>query len=212
MADLRLLVVAGDPLARAGLTMLLSNQPGLQIVGQVGESEALTAEVEVYRPDVIVWDLGWETGDSIEMLAELTAEREEPGIAVVGLIPDGEQASAVWLAGVGGLLFRDVTIERLFAAIQAVDQGLAAIEPELLADLLPTASFEEPALTEALTPRELEVLQLLAEGLANRAIAQQLDISEHTVKFHVNAIMGKLGAQSRTAAVVQATRLGLIIL
>lgn len=212
MADLRLLVVAGDPLARAGLTMLLSNQPGLQIVGQVGESEALTAEVEVYRPDVIVWDLGWEPGDSIEMLAELAAESEEPGIAVVGLIPDGEQASAVWLAGVGGLLFRDVTIERLFAAIQAVDQGLAAIEPELLADLLPTASFEEPTLTEALTPRELEVLQLLAEGLANRAIAQQLDISEHTVKFHVNAIMGKLGAQSRTAAVVQATRLGLIIL
>lgn len=212
MADLRLLVVAGDPLARAGLTMLLSNQPGLQIVGQVGESEALTAEVEVYRPDVIVWDLGWEPGDSIEMLAELAAESEEPGIAVVGLIPDGEQASAVWLAGVGGLLFRDVTIERLFAAIQAVDQGLAAIEPELLADLLPTASFEELALTEALTPRELEVLQLLAEGLANRAIAQQLDISEHTVKFHVNAIMGKLGAQSRTAAVVQATRLGLIIL
>ena len=212
MADLRLLVVAGDPLARAGLTMLLSDQPGLQIVGQVGESEELTAEVEVYRPDVIVWDLGWEPGDSIEMVAELAAESEEPGIAIVGLIPDGEQASAVWLAGVGGLLFRDVTIERLYAAIQAVAQGLVAIEPELLADILPTASFEEPALAEALTPRELEVLQLLAEGLANRAIAQQLDISEHTVKFHVNAIMGKLGAQSRTAAVVRATRLGLIML
>jgi two-component system nitrate/nitrite response regulator NarL len=212
MADLRLLVVAGDPLARAGLATLLSDQPGLQIVGQAGEGEGLISEVEVYRPDVIVWDLGWDPGDSLDMLADLAAENEGAEIAVVGLIPDGEQAPAVWSAGVGGLLYRNVTVERLCAAIQAVAQGLAAIEPELLDDLLPAGSIEEPGLTEALTPRELEVLQLLAEGLANKAIAQRLDISEHTVKFHVNALMGKLGAQSRTAAVVRATRLGLILL
>jgi DNA-binding NarL/FixJ family response regulator len=86
------------------------------------------------------------------------------------------------------------------------------MEPELLTFGWPAASAEAPGLAEELTPREREVLQLLAEGLANKAIAQQLTISEHTVKFHVNAIMSKLGAQSRTAAVVRATRLGLVVL
>jgi DNA-binding NarL/FixJ family response regulator len=81
-----------------------------------------------------------------------------------------------------------------------------------MALLAPATPLPEPLLVEELTPRELEVLRLLAEGLSNKAIAQQLDISDHTVKFHVNAIMSKLGAQSRTAAVVQATRLGLIVL
>ena len=212
MADLRLLIIAGDPLARAGLATLLTDQPDLHIVGQIGESDSLSSEIDVYRPDVIVWDLGWEPGESIDLLAELAAENEGGEFTIVGLIQNGEQASAVWSAGVGGLLYRDVAVERLLAAINAAAQGLAAIDPELLADLSPAGSLEEPTLAEELTPRELEVLQLLAEGLANKAIAQELDISDHTVKFHVNAIMSKLGAQSRTAAVVRATRLGLIML
>jgi DNA-binding NarL/FixJ family response regulator len=81
-----------------------------------------------------------------------------------------------------------------------------------LANELPRSERPAEAPAEALTPRELEVLQLLAEGLPNKTIARQLSISEHTVKFHLNAIMSKLGAQSRTEAVVRATRLGLIIL
>ncbi|MGH2536960.1 MAG: response regulator transcription factor, partial [Candidatus Promineifilaceae bacterium] len=85
----------------------------------------------------------------------------------------------------------------------------AIVEPEFLGALRPAAPLEEPPL-EPLTPRELEVLGLLAEGLTNKAIALRLGISEHTVKFHLNAILSKLGAQSRTAAVVRATRLGLI--
>ena len=107
---------------------------------------------------------------------------------------------------------RTASAVRLEATIHAVAQGLAVIEPELLADVWPAGPPVESDLAEELTPRELEVLQLLAEGLANKAIAQRLTISEHTVKFHVNAIMSKLGAQSRTAAVVRATRLGLIML
>ena len=113
-----------------------------------------------------------------------------------------------------GLLLRDIEPEALLATVQAVARGLVVLDPELAAELLPEA--DEPGAVappaEALTPRELEVLQLLAEGLANKAIARRLDISDHTVKFHVNAIMGKLNAQSRTEAVVRATRLGLIIL
>jgi len=209
MADQRLLVVAADPLSRAGLATLLGEQPGLQVVGQVNEGETLAADVDLYRPDVIVWDLGWEPEENLTWLEELAGEGEAP---ILALIPDEEPAVAAWSAGARGLLFRDAAVERLLAAIKAVAQGLAAIEPDLLADIGPIESLEDSASVEELTPREIEVLQLLAEGLANKAIAQQLKISEHTVKFHVNAIMSKLGAQSRTAAVVRATRLGLIML
>jgi two-component system nitrate/nitrite response regulator NarL len=212
MSDLRLLVVAADPLARAGLATLLSGQAGVQIVGQVDAGQMLPAEIDIYRPELIVWDLGWDPAGSLALLEELAGEQELDEIPVLALIPDEEPAGLAWSAGARGLLFRDVTAPRLLAAIQALAQDLAAVEPALMAGLMISASFDEPVPAEDLTPRELEVLQLLAEGLANRAIAQELDISEHTVKFHVNAIMGKLGAQSRTAAVVRATRLGLILL
>jgi DNA-binding NarL/FixJ family response regulator len=110
----------------------------------------------------------------------------------------------------GGLLLRDSTPDQLYAALNAAILGLFVFDP-VLARLPAADSLPEP-LAEALTPREMEVLQLLAEGLANKMIAQQLGISDHTVKFHVNAILSKLNAQSRTEAVVRATRLGLIIL
>ncbi|MDX1613166.1 MAG: response regulator transcription factor [Candidatus Promineifilaceae bacterium] len=216
MTDLRLLIVGPDPLARAGLATLLADQPNCVVVGRI-DSAALPNELEIYRPDVIVWDLGWEAEESLALLEELVTDRMEgaesrqaPGLVV--LLPDEETAAVAQSAGAQGLLFRDSNADRLLAAITAVAQGLTVVEPAVMEVLRPSVSVDEPALLEELTPREMEVLQLLAEGLANRAIAQTLDISEHTVKFHVNAIMSKLSAQSRTAAVVRATRLGLILL
>jgi DNA-binding NarL/FixJ family response regulator len=96
--------------------------------------------------------------------------------------------------------------------MMAAAQDLVVLDPSLPAPVLSTRDPSSPMLVEELTPRELEVLDLLAEGLSNKAIAHRLGISDHTVKFHVNAVMGKLGAQSRTEAVVRATRLGLILL
>ena len=212
MADLRLLIVAADPLARAGLATYFDDQPGLRIVGQIGVATMVPAEIDLYEPDVILWDLGWDSEESLDLLVELELAGGEGGPAVVALVPDEEPAPVAWSAGVRGLLYREVSGERLLAAVQAVYWGLTAIEPELMGLLAPAGSLAEPFLAEDLTPRELEVLHLLAEGLSNKAVAQRLDISDHTVKFHVNAIMSKLGAQSRTAAVVQATRLGLIVL
>ncbi len=217
MVDLRLLIVAADPLARAGLATLLERtlkerQPEVRIVGQIGVAETTPAEIDIYQPDILLWDLGWDPEESLTLLEELELGEVEGSLAVVALVPDEEHASEAWLAGVRGLLYREVSGERLLAAIEAVYWGLIAVEPELMALLAPAGALAEPLLAEELTPRELEVLRLLAEGLSNKAIAQQLDISDHTVKFHVNAIMSKLGAQSRTAAVVQATRLGLIVL
>lgn len=208
MDELRVLIIADDPLARAGLATLLANQPGCRVVGQIsGEIEALDT-LEVYRPDVILWDLGWNGEDSLDRLAELP----EAGIPLVALLPDESLAGEARRSGLRSLLLRSVTAEKLAAALQATAHNLEVLEPSLSEALLPDSYAETAPLVEALTPREVEVLHLLAEGLANKAIARRLAISDHTVKFHVNAILSKLGAQSRTEAVVRATRLGLIML
>ena len=150
--------------------------------------------------------MGWDAIKAPAALAEID-------LPVLALLPDDELASAVWASGAAGLLLRDAAGGDLVVAIQAIARDLRVLDPQL-AQAIGTAAtlIEEEPLEEPLTPREQEVLQLLAEGLSNRAIAQELVISEHTVKFHVNAIMGKLDAQSRTEAVVRATRLGLILL
>jgi two-component system nitrate/nitrite response regulator NarL len=130
----------------------------------------------------------------------------------VTLLSEETYAVEAQIAGARGLLSRDISSERLMAALTAAAQGLMVLDLSLVPNLLGTGERLPSPLAEELTPREIEVLALLAEGLPNKTIAHRLNISEHTVKFHVNAIMGKLGAQSRTEAVVRATRLGLILL
>ena len=201
-----MLVVADDPLARAGLATLLAGQPGCSVVGQAAGDVDLAA-VKVYRPDVLVWDLGW--GDITQSLERLAGLHDVP---VVGLVPDEAHAADAWAAGARGLLRREADAESLAAALRSVALGLASLDPALATALIPSQDQAPAPLAEELTPRELEVLRLVAQGLPNKAIAQRLEISEHTVKFHVNAILGKLGVQSRTEAVVHATRLGLILL
>jgi len=206
--DLRVLIVADDPLARAGLAALLADQPGLAVVGQAAGRADLASELEVYRPDVVLWDLGWNVVPALERLADLM----EVGPPVVALLPDSSHAAEAWSAGARGLLLRDAGVSALLAGLRAAHEGLMVIAPEISA-AVPRARGHEPvSLAEELTPREREVLKLLAEGLPNKSIAKRLGISEHTVKFHVNAIMGKLGAQSRTEAVIIATHLGLVLL
>jgi DNA-binding NarL/FixJ family response regulator len=163
-------------------------------------------------PDIIVWDLGWEPEEQLANLSEILTDDSEGGPAIVALLPDQEQVGFLWSAGVRVLLSRDLSTDSLIAAIKAAANNLAVIDPFLLDAFAPAAIVEKPDLAEDLTGREIEVLILVAEGLSNKGIAQRLAISEHTVKFHLNAVMGKLGVQSRTAAVVRATRLGLIAL
>ncbi|MBI5668666.1 MAG: response regulator transcription factor [Chloroflexi bacterium] len=204
MSDLNVLIIGDNPLARMGLAALLAGQPGLIVVGQTSGADDLQAEVDLYQPDVIVWEWGWNT-------PERSADARDTGVPVVALLTNAAQAADLRAAGVSGFLLGDTDAETLAAAIMAAAQGLVVAAPSLLDALLPTASAAD-APVEALTPREREVLQLLAEGLPNKTIAARLNITDHTVKYHVNAIMGKLNAQSRTDAVVKATRLGLIIL
>jgi DNA-binding NarL/FixJ family response regulator len=168
----------------------------------------LLARLDIYHPYVVLWDLGWDPTPALEQLADLRDYR----LPTVALLPDENHAAGAWSAGARGLLLRDASDDDLVTALQTVAQGLACLDPTLAEPLLPAREQPPGLMVEELTDRELEVLRLLAEGLPNKTIAQRLGLSEHTVKFHVNAVMGKLGAQSRTEAVVRATRLGLIIL
>jgi DNA-binding NarL/FixJ family response regulator len=212
--DLRVLIIADDPLVRAGLAGLVAGEPGCLVVGRVESADDLTSEVETYRPDVLLWDLGWNPRPVQETLGGVAPV----AAPLVVLLPDTAHAGAAWAAGARGLLRRDVQGARLAAGLVAVAQGLGVVDPEFIPALASPAWEDETAShgivtrVEELTPRELEVLRLMAEGLPNKTIAIRLGISEHTVKFHVNAILGKLGVSSRTEAVVRATRLGLILL
>ncbi len=208
MNDLRILIIAEDPLARAGLAMLLSDQPGCTVVGQLASEAAQPSSLDTFQPDVLLWDLGWDPTLALEMLAGLS----DAGLPIVALLTDETYAIEAWTAGAHGLLPRETDGANLRAALIAAAQGLVALDPGTAATLLPAGGQAQPPPPGELTPREREVLQLLAEGLPNKSIASHLNISEHTVKFHVNAIMTKLGAQSRTDAVMRATRAGLILL
>ena len=207
MTPLRVLVVADDPLARAGLHNLLAEQTDLEVAAENAGDASVTQAFRAYQPDVVLWDLGW--GEHGLNWREPLADLIETGAPVIALISEVSQISELRSAGVRGLLGREAGPDRIAAAVLAVQQGLLALEPRF--ELPMVAPLEDLPL-EGLTDREREVLQLMAEGLSNKSIAFRLEISEHTVKFHVNGILRKLGAQSRTDAVVRATRLGWILL
>ncbi len=197
---MKLLIIAENPLARMGLAALLAGNSAVTIVGQSGGAN-LAMEIDLYQPDIMIWDWGWQNVPEIPK-----------DIPVVALLKEAGQASEAWNAGARGLLLGEIDSDVLISTLTTVSQGLAVFEPTLAASMFQTNTPDVETPTEALTSREMEVLQLLAEGLPNKIIASKLSITDHTVKFHVNAIMSKLGVQSRTEAVVRATKLGLIIL
>jgi len=207
MEELRILVVSSDPLARTGLALLLRDQEGITVAGQVAPDEDWTAGEDA-APDAAVWDLGLNLRSGLDELRSLGPA----GPPVVAIVADEADAREALGAGARGALSRNADGDRLSAALRAVVLGLVVLDDTFAADALRGAPAVSQELPESLTPRELEVLQLLAQGLPNKLIAQRLGISEHTAKFHVNAILGKLGVQSRSEAIVQAVRMGLVLL
>lgn len=213
MAKYRILIVAKDRLARSGLAAFVADTDNCKVTGQSAGGADLPDDIELYDPDLILYDLGWSPVVAVGTLKNIS----DYDVPTIALVPDESDAREINLAlMVGesyGLLLRDSESYILAAAIESVINGLVVIEPSIAQKIMQsTPSPTGETLMESLTTREDEVLQLLARGLTNKAIAQSLDITDHTVKFHVTAIMGKLNAQSRTDAVVRATRLGLIIL
>ena len=202
MDPVRLLVVADDPLSRAGLAALLSGRADVAVAGEVRADEAGRAAAEL-RAAVAVWDLG-PPGAAGPPAAAL------PATPVVAVAADDAQAADAVRGGARAVLFRGAPADAIAAAAVAAAHGLAALDASLAEGWLRPP---EPAGgAEGLTAREREVLSLLAEGLGNKAVAARLGISEHTAKFHVNAILGKVGAASRSEAIVKAARQGLVVL
>jgi two-component system, NarL family, nitrate/nitrite response regulator NarL len=208
--ELRVLIVADNLLTRAGLAALLS--PYGAIVGQTTSGAALARDIEIYHANVALIEISWSPSAMLAQCYPLI-EAELPPVAL--LADDASAAEAVGnLAafGVYGLLRRETPPERIALALQTVLEGFLVFDPIYQPVLAQPVPAPDTTLSEPLTKREQEVLELLATGQTNKAIARKLGITEHTVKFHVNAIMTKLGAQSRTEAVTRATRQGLILL
>jgi two-component system, NarL family, nitrate/nitrite response regulator NarL len=192
-------VVADDPLVRSALLSLLSSQ-------RVSAEGTNPDDVRDVSADVLVWDLGSDARTAQQRIEDV----DDTEADIVALVPTSAMAAPAFAAGARGLLTRETSATALAAAVRAVRAGLIVVDPSLQSALIP--SRDHAPLAEELTAREQEVLQHLSQGLANKEIAAKMHISDHTVKFHVNAILTKLGVTSRTEAVVQAARRGLVIL
>jgi NarL family two-component system response regulator YdfI len=205
-ADLRVAVIAADPLAAAGLANLLADQPGLFLIGPWPLAGGAAGRLDDPEPEIGLLDLGW-SPDPLDADLRRWLDGDLP---LVLLAADETDAAPWWPLGARGVIERDRSAEVIAAALGAASAGLLVGDPHLARPaFLPALDSTR---IEGLTPRELEVLQLLADGRTNRAIAEALAISEHTVKFHVTSILSKLDAESRTAAAVQAARAGLLLL
>jgi two-component system, NarL family, nitrate/nitrite response regulator NarL len=203
-------IVSDQPVMRLGLVALAEAAPELVVQDAVGGD---SQPVDVLDgADLLLMDGDW---GAPEEGAQALARWLEPGLPAIVLIPDADDLPALWpllrAAGSWALLPRAIDEATLAAAVDGVLAGLHVLHPDFT-ELLGPRNRERGAASDTLTPREREVLALMADGLTNRSIAYQLAISEHTVKFHINAILGKLGAQSRTEAVVRATQLGWLAL
>jgi DNA-binding NarL/FixJ family response regulator len=206
---IRVLIKASSPIARAGLESLIRGHSGIEAVDGSTDDDSESGAIE--QADVVLAELESRDEDSVsEVIAEARA-----GIPIILLVrgPAAEWLD-VWREGVKAVLASNVTGAQIAAAIEAVAAGLAVFESSDMEQLLavPKSNGLPKPLPEPLTPREVEVLRLMAEGLGNKEIAERLAISEHTVKFHVASVMGKLAANSRTEAVTSGIRHGLVIL
>ena len=203
---IRVLVRSNSPFARAGLEGAIRADPRFAVVSGAGREPD-------QQPEVIVLD--GPDADPVQPRSGPVGSRPP---ALVLLTDDLSRTEFVRLyqTGVRAILPRESSAQEITSAIEAVSQNLAALSPAFLEALLPPmAEDREPEvefLPEPLSPREIEVLALMAEGAENKEIAARLKISEHTAKFHVSSILGKLGATSRTEAVTRGYRLGLIFI
>jgi two-component system, NarL family, response regulator YdfI len=211
---IRVWIIAASSFTRAGLESLLA-PPQFSVAGSSAGLDALVGEISDTEPDAVLMDASGENADVL--LHDLAASGVVADIPVILLRdqPRPDWTAKALRAGIRAILPTGVSADQLAAALQAATAGLFIVHPLDLSSALstgPGAASRPAELPEPLTPREREVLQRLASGLANKQIAGQLQISEHTVKFHVASILGKLGAGTRTEAVSIGIRYGLVLL
>jgi len=211
---IRVFMIAASPASQAGLEKLRQLKAA-KLSGRATGLDAAGAQLAETEADVILVDAtGERPGDLSDSLIESDLASDLPMVVLADDLP-ADAYRALLHAGVRGVLPRSASSDQLFSALEAAVSGLVVLPPEQAQMVAArTGGSPPPAdeFTESLTPREHDVLQMLAAGLANKEIALRLAISEHTAKFHVASILAKLGAESRTEAVSLAIRRGLVLL
>jgi DNA-binding NarL/FixJ family response regulator len=211
---IRVLLADDQALVRTGFRLILGGEPGIEVVGEAGDGAEAARLAAELRPDVVLMDVRMPEVDGIEATRRIVVDETSPRVLVLTTFDLDDIVYDALRAGASGFLLKDAPEERLLTAIQVVAEGGSLFAPSVTRRLIdefsrraPTAP--PPALDE-LTARELEVLQLVAQGLSNAEIAARLVVSEHTVKTHVARILQKLDLRDRTQAVVLAYESGLV--
>lgn len=206
---IRILVADDHPVVRDGLVAMLGTQPDFDVVGECTNGREAIDLAEKLTPDVIFLDLEMPELDGVDTLRKMRVSNPGVKVIVFTAFDTDERILAAVQAGAQGYLLKGAPRDEVFQAVRVVHGGGSLLQPVVASKLLRQVSQPDD-LTEALTPRELEVLRLMAQGLQNKEIALKLIISERTVKFHVSSILGKLGAGNRTEAVSLAAQRGLV--
>lgn len=205
---INVLLADDHSVVRQGLRMFLGLDPDLEVVGEARDGAEAVRLARELEPHVVLMDLLMPGMDGIEATA--TIRRQMPDIEVIALtsVLEDEKVYSAIRAGAIGYLLKDTEADELCRAIKAAAAGQVQLSPAAAARLM--RQVRAPDAPDELTPRELEVLRLIAEGLANKEIARELNIGEKTVKTHVSSILSKMGVLSRTQAALQAVRMGLV--
>jgi DNA-binding NarL/FixJ family response regulator len=212
---IRVLLADDQRLVRSGFRMILRDDPDLDVVGEAGDGEEAVALAAQLRPDVVLMDVRMPKLDGIQATRRILAGAEpRPRVLVLTTFDLDEYVFAALRAGASGFLLKDAPEEQLGAAIRIAAEGGSMFAPSVTRRLIErfaaTAEGPPPPALDELTPRELEVLRMLARGLSNSEIAAELVVSEHTVKTHVARVLGKLDLRDRVQAVVLAYECGLV--
>jgi DNA-binding NarL/FixJ family response regulator len=216
---IRIIVADDHEVVRAGFAALLDTQPDLAVLGTAGDGAEAVRICRERHPDVVLMDIRMPVMDGIEATRMLTSAEVGPRVLILTTFDLDEYVYDALRVGASGFLLKDVTAERLFDAVRVIAAGDALLAPSVTRRLIGefarqrprfAGSQQSPALV-SLTPRETEVLRLIAEGLSNPEIAGRLVVTEETIKTHVSRILGKLGLRDRTQAVVAAYESGLVV-
>ncbi|MDQ3756696.1 MAG: response regulator transcription factor [Actinomycetota bacterium] len=206
----RVLVVDDHEMVAQGVVRLLADVPDFELLGVATSVRAALERARAEQPDVVVMDYQLPDGDGVAATVRIRQERPETVVLLLTGSDDDDLLVRAIEAGCAGFLTKQKAVTDLVSAIRVVAAGDAWIPPELIAGLLPRLHKTQKGIGSDLTPRELDVLRLAAEGLSNARIGESLDVSVNTVRNHMQSAIGKLGAHSKLEAVSVAVREGII--